>query len=116
MILLTFRSGSTVQQLHPDFDTPRLREVYLRACRQKSKTFTTFSSTLESVINNHEQLYRDVLQGPGQFDACKRQPGRRRKCWVEQVTTSTGLSPSDAWSVAADQSTWRTLRPVDGQA
>jgi len=35
---------------------------------------------------------------------------------VEQLTTSTGLSPSEAWSVATDQSAWRALRPVDGQA
>jgi len=35
---------------------------------------------------------------------------------VEQVTTSTGLSPSDAWSVATDRSAWRALRPIDGQA
>jgi len=40
--------------------------------------------------------------------------GRPRKCWVEQVTTSTGLS-TDAWSVATDWSAWRVLRPVDGQ-
>jgi len=35
---------------------------------------------------------------------------------VEQVTKSTGLSPSDAWSVTTDQSAWRALRPVDSQA
>jgi len=29
---------------------------------------------------------------------------------------STGLSPSDDWSVATDRSAWRALRPVDGQA
>jgi len=43
-------------------------------------------------------------QGSGQFDTWKRQPGRPRKCWVEQVTTSTGLSLSDVWSVATDRS------------
>jgi len=44
------------------------------------------------------------------------QPGRPRKCSVKQVTTSTGLSPFDAWSVATDRSAWTVLRPVDGQA
>jgi len=46
----------------------------------------------------------------------ERQPGRPWKCWVEQVTTSIGLSPSGAWSVATDRSAWKALRPVDGQA
>jgi len=55
-------------------------------------------------------------QGSRQFGTCRRQPGRPRKCWVEQVATSTGLSPSDAWSVATYRSTWMALRPVDGQA
>jgi len=40
----------------------------------------------------------------------------RKKQRVEQVATSTGLSPSDAWSVAVDQSARRALRPVKGQA
>jgi len=31
-------------------------------------------------------------QGSGQFGTWRRQPGRPRKCWMEQVTTSTGLS------------------------
>jgi len=35
---------------------------------------------------------------------------------VEQVTTSTGLSPSDALSVVTDPSAWRALRPINGQA
>jgi len=39
-----------------------------------------------------------------------RPPGRPRKCRVEQVTTSTGLPSSDAWSVATDRSAWRALR------
>jgi len=51
-----------------------------------------------------------------QFDTRRRLPGRPQKCWVEQVTTSTMLSPSDAWSVAVDRSAWMALRPVDGQA
>jgi len=55
-------------------------------------------------------------QGSGQFDTWRKQLGRPREYWVEQVTTSTGLSPSDAWSVATDRSAWRALRPVDGQA
>jgi len=48
----------------------------------------------------HQALHLSVmsLQGSGQFDTWRRQPGRPRKCWLEQVTTSTGLSPSDAWS------------------
>jgi len=45
----------------------------------------------------------------------RRQPGRPPICWIEQVTTSTGLSPG-AWSVATNRSAWRALRPVDGQA
>jgi len=66
----------------------------------------------------HQALHLSVTsrQGSGQFDTRRRQPGRPRRCWVEQVTTSTGLSPSDAWSVATDWSAWRALRPVDGQA
>jgi len=66
----------------------------------------------------HQALHLSVTsrQGSGQFDTWRRQPGRLRKCWVEQVTTSTGLSPSEAWSVATDRSAWRALRPVDGQA
>jgi len=65
----------------------------------------------------HQALHLSVtsLQGSGQFGTWRRQPGRPRKCWVEQVTTSTRLSPSDAWSVATDRSAWRALRPVDGQ-
>jgi len=49
----------------------------------------------------HQALHLSVTsrQGSGQFDTWRRQLGRLRECWVEQVTTSTGLSP-DAWSVA----------------
>jgi len=54
-------------------------------------------------------------RGSGQFDTRRTQPGSPRKCWVQQVTMSTGLSP-DAWSVATDRSAWKVLRPVDGQA
>jgi len=52
----------------------------------------------------HQTLDLSVMsrQGLGQFDTWRRQPGRPWKCWVEQVTTSTGLSPSDAWNVATD--------------
>jgi len=59
-----------------------------------------------------QALHLSVMaqQGPGQFCTWA------RKGWVEQVTTSTGLSPSDAWSVAAYRSARRALRPVDGQA
>jgi len=65
----------------------------------------------------HQALHLSVTswQGSEQFGTWRRQPGRLRKCWVEQVTTSTGLSPSDAWSVATDRSAWRALRPIDGQ-
>jgi len=55
-------------------------------------------------------------KGSEQFGIRRRPLGHPRKCWVEQVTTSTGLSPSDAWSVATDRSAWRALRPVDGQS
>jgi len=34
-------------------------------------------------------------QGSGQFGTWRRQPGRPQKCWAQQVTTSTELSPSD---------------------
>jgi len=67
----------------------------------------------------HQTLHLSVTsrQSTGQFGTWRRrQPGRPRKRWVEQVTTSTELSLSDAWSVATDRSAWRTLRPVDGQA
>jgi len=49
----------------------------------------------------HQALHLSVTsrQDSEQFDTWRRQPGRPRKCWVEQVTTSAGLSPSDAWSV-----------------
>jgi len=57
-----------------------------------------------------------IRRGSGQLGTWKRQPGRPRKCWVKQVTTSTGLSPSNTWSVATDRSAWRALRPVNGQA
>jgi len=57
----------------------------------------------------HQALHLSVTsrQGSEQFGTWRRQPGHPRKCWVEQVTTSTGLSPSDAWSVATDRSAWR---------
>jgi len=66
----------------------------------------------------HQALHLSVMtrQGSGQFGTWRKQPGRPRKWWVEQVTTSTGLSPSDAWSVASDQSAGRAVQPVDGQA
>jgi len=66
----------------------------------------------------HQALHLSVTsqQSSGQFDSWRRQPGCLRKCWVEQFTTSTGLSPSDAWSVATDRSAWMALRPVDGHA
>jgi len=66
----------------------------------------------------HQAIHLSVTsrQGSGQFDTWRRQPGRPRKCWVAQVTTSTRLSPSDALSVAADRLAWRALRLVDGQA
>jgi len=46
----------------------------------------------------HQALHLSVMsrQGSGQYGTWRRQPGRPRKCWVEQVTTSTGLSPSDS--------------------
>jgi len=66
----------------------------------------------------HQALHLSVMsrQGSGQFDTWRRQPSRPQKCQVEQVTTGTGLSPSDAWSVATDRSAWRALRPIDSQA
>jgi len=54
-------------------------------------------------------------QGSEQFGTWRKQSGRPRKCWVKQVTTSTRLSPSDAWNVATWPA-WRALRPVDGRA
>jgi len=48
-----------------------------------------------------------IRQGSGQFGTWRRQPGRPRKRWVEQVTTSTGLSLSDAWNVLTDRSAER---------
>jgi len=55
---------------------------------------------------DHKALHLSVTSQhrSGQFGIWRRQPGGPRKCWVEQVTTSTGLSPSDAWSVATDRS------------
>jgi len=44
-----------------------------------------------------------LCRGSGQFGTWRKQPGRPRKCLVEQVTTSTGLS-SDAWGVEMDRS------------
>jgi len=66
----------------------------------------------------HQALHLSVMsrQGSGQFGTWRRQPGHPRICWVEQVTTSTGLSPSDVWSVVMNRSEWRALRPIDGQA
>jgi len=66
----------------------------------------------------HQALHLSVTtrQGSGQFGTWRRQLGRPRIYWMEQVTTITGLSPSDAWSIATDWSAWRALRPVDGQA
>jgi len=57
----------------------------------------------------HQALHLSVMswKGSGQFDTWRRQPGRQQKCWVEQVTTSTGLSSSVAWSVGTDRSAWR---------
>jgi len=54
--------------------------------------------------------------GSGQFATWRRQPSRPQKCWVKQVTMSTGLILSDTWSVATDGSAWMALQPVDGQA
>jgi len=53
----------------------------------------------------HQALHLSVTsrQGSRQFGTWRRQPGRPRNCWVEQVTTSTGLAPSDAWSVATNR-------------
>jgi len=50
----------------------------------------------------HQALHLSVTsrQGSGQFGTWRRQPGRPRKYWVEQVTTSTGLSLSDAWKMS----------------
>jgi len=57
-----------------------------------------------------------AMTGLRQFGTWRRQPGLPRKRWVEQVTRSAGLLPSEALRVATDQSAWRALRPVDGQA
>jgi len=56
---------------------------------------------MDQAVLAHQTLHLSVTsrQGSGEFDIWRRQPGHPRKCWVEQVTTSTGLSPSDAWSV-----------------
>jgi len=72
---------------------------------------------MDQAASAHQALHLSVTsrQGSGQFGTWRRQPGRPRKCWVEQVTTSTGLSPSDAWGVATDRSARRALRPIDGQ-
>jgi len=37
------------------------------------------------------QSRHDRAQDSGKFGTWRRQPGHLRKCWVEQVTTSTGL-------------------------
>jgi len=64
---------------------------------------------MDQAVPVHQALRLSVTswQGSGELDIWRRQPGRPRKCWVEPVTTCTGLSPSDAWSVATDRSAWR---------
>jgi len=59
---------------------------------------------MDQAASAHQALHLSVTtqQGSGQFDTWRRQPYRPWKCWVQQVTTSIGLSPSDAWSVATD--------------
>jgi len=71
---------------------------------------------LLSTVHRTVHLSVTSRQGSGQLDTWRRLPGGPRKHSVEQITTSTGLSPSDAWSVAADRPAWRALRPLDGQA
>jgi len=62
--------------------------------------------SMDEAAPAHKALHLSVTsrQGSGQCGTWRRQPSRPRKCWVKQVTTSTGLSPSDAWIVATDRS------------
>jgi len=88
------------------------------AISRRRHSFFGHVKRMDQAAPAHQALHLSVTsrQGSGQFDTWRRQPDRPRKCWVEQVTAITGLSPSDAWSVATDRSAWRALRPVDGQA
>ena len=66
----------------------------------------------------HQALHISVTtrQGLGQLGTWRRPRGRPRRCWVEQITTDTGLSLPNAWSAATDRSAWRAKRPTVGQA
>jgi len=46
----------------------------------------------------------------------KRQRGRPRRTWVQQIEDDTGLNANDAGRIAHDHKSWRVLWPVAGQA
>jgi len=64
------------------------------AISRKSHSLFGHVRRMYQVAPAHQALHLCVTsrQGSGQFDTWRRQPSPPRKCWVEQVTTSTGLS------------------------
>jgi len=118
------RTTGTLAACQTQSDTDRNSEngvptnYWLCPSRSLDQTLTYASLvggvTLSLAAAAHQALHLSVMsrQGSGQFGTWRRQPGHPRKCWLEQVNTSTGLSP-DAWSAATDR---RALLPVDSQA
>ena len=42
---------------------------------------------------------------------------RAERAWIQQqIDDDTGLNADDAWRIADDRKSWKTLRPVAGQA
>jgi len=89
-----------------------------KATSLKRHSLFGYVRRMDQAAPAHQALHLSVTsrQGSGQFGTWRRQPGRPQKCWAEQVTTSTGLSPSVAWSAVTDWSAWRALRSIDRQA
>jgi len=46
----------------------------------------------------------------------KRRRGRPCRAWMQQIEEDSGLNVNDAWRIAHDRKSWRTLRHVAGQA
>jgi len=57
-----------------------------------------------------------MQQDSGQFGTWRRIPGRPQKHWVEEVTTSPELSPSDAGSVRTDSLRYDGSVSMEGAA
>jgi len=117
--VLYILSSSTVYKFVTNVEVATLSQLpsINEAISRRRHSLFSHVRRMDQAAPAHQALHLSVTsrQSSGQLGTWRRQPGRLRKCWVEQVTKSTGLSPSDAWSVATDRSAWRPLRPVDSQ-